>query len=394
VSPNYNGHVLEIGRTYTITAKPARGFLFTNWSGFETTSAPVLNFVMQSNEVLQANFVSSPFIPVRGAYTGLFFDTNSPAHENAGAFALTLDDKGGFRGTVRTGAKPRKFAGTFSLDRVAVTNIAATATEPALSLALGIDVVNGVINGEITIGTNPVPSTLVAFRNPFSTKLNPAPNSGLYNTALPGADEMSAGPSGDGFIPLTVSTAGRVSGRGTLADGNGLKVLSITSASAWVPIYVPLYSGRGSIFGWLTVTNDPVNDVAGTLWWTKPGTVGGSIHPTGFTNRIDTLGSRYTTVARGVPVLALAAGTISVSGGNLDGASFTNVFTLLGDNEIVGDNQLNLSISTSKGALTGSFVDPISGRKRTVKGIALPKQNQARGFFLGSDESGRVFVEE
>jgi hypothetical protein len=192
---------------------------------------------------------------------------------------------------------------------------------------------------------------------------------------------------------LTVSTAGRVSGGGALADGTMFKVLSATAANAQVPVYVPLYLGRGSLFGWLTVTNGEISDVSGTLWWIKPGTVGRAFYPAGFSNQVEVIGSRYIAPARGTPVLTLANGVVILSGGNF-APPLTNSITLGGDNKIVGDNQLTLTISPVKGSVTGSFVDPAVSRKRTVKGVALPKQNQARGFFLGTDQSGRVFVGE
>ena len=390
VSPSFQNRALEIGREYTLTAKPFKGFLFTNWSGFETSSNPALTFTMRTNEFLQANFVPSPFIPVRGAYTGLFYDPDAPAHENAGGFALTLDDKGGFGGTVRMGRSIRRFRGTFSLERVATVNIPGTTALPSLALALELDTQAGAISGTVTMGTN-APSALVAFRNPFSARLNPALNAGFYNVALPSTNYPALAPPGDGFLPLTITTAGRVSGRGVLADGTPWSVVSATSADAWVPVYVPLYSGAGSIFGWLSVTNTGANDVTGVLWWKKPGGLRGAIHPAGITNRMDTLGSLFVRGTNGTPLLNLTNDVVILSGGNL-ADSITIPISLGGNNKITGSNSLTLTLSTAKGALTGSFIDPATAKKRTVKGVVLPNQNQARGFFLGVDEGGGVYV--
>ena len=390
VSPSFQNRALEIGREYTLTARPFKGFLFTNWSGFETSANPVLTFTMRTNEVLQANFVPSPFIPVRGAYAGLFYDTNAPAHENAGGFALTLDDKGGFGGTVTMGRSKRKFRGTFSLERVATVNIPGTTTLPPLALALELDTQAGAIGGTVTIRTN-APSTLAAFRNGFSARLNPATNAGFYNVALPSTNNPALAPTGDGFLPLTITTAGRVSGLGALADGTPCNVVSSTSAEAWVPVYVSLYSGAGSIFGWLSITNTGANDAAGTLWWKKPGGLRGAIHSAGLTNRMDTLGSRFLRVTNGTPVLNLPDDVLILSRGNLTN-SITNLISLGGNNKITATNSLSLTFSTLKGALTGGFIDPATKKRRVVKGVALPNQNQARGFFLGVNEGGGVYV--
>jgi hypothetical protein len=57
LSPNYNGQMLEIGKTYSMTATAGAGFAFTNWTGTVTSTSPTLSFVMSSNLVLTANFV-------------------------------------------------------------------------------------------------------------------------------------------------------------------------------------------------------------------------------------------------------------------------------------------------------------------------------------------------
>ncbi len=394
VLPNLAGKQLEIGLPYTITARPVVGNLFSNWAGGVTSSSPVLTFIMQSNLTIEVNFVPSPFIPVKGVYNGLFYDPAAPAHTTAGALTLALDEKGGARGSVRAGAQLRKFKGTFSVDRTMTVTLPATTTAPALELNLEVDVVNAIITGSVSFASNVSPntSTLFAYRNPFSAKSNPAPHAGKYNAALPGADDSSAAPGGDGFAALSVSTAGRVSGGGNLADGTPVKILSATGTEAQVPVYISLYQGSGSLFGWLTVTNREANDVSGTLWWTKLGSAGGILYPGGFTRSLDVLGSQYLGV-RGVPVVTLTNGIVVLSAGNL-AEPLTNSITLGSDNKIVGDNSLRIVFSVPKGTFTGSFIDPFNGRKITIKGAALPDQQQGRGFFLGTSESGRVFMGE
>ena len=63
VTPAYNGLVLEIGKSYKMTAKAvAKASIFTNWtygiSGPVATNKTIITFVMQSNLVLTANFRS------------------------------------------------------------------------------------------------------------------------------------------------------------------------------------------------------------------------------------------------------------------------------------------------------------------------------------------------
>ncbi len=61
VTPNFNNAYLEIGKTYSMTAKPAAGSTFSNWVGtaFSTNSRTV-TFIMQSNTTtFTANFIDS-----------------------------------------------------------------------------------------------------------------------------------------------------------------------------------------------------------------------------------------------------------------------------------------------------------------------------------------------
>jgi hypothetical protein len=59
LSPNYSNAWLELGRNYSITATPASGFMFSNWTsnvGWVSNKAS-LQFMMQSNLALNARFV-------------------------------------------------------------------------------------------------------------------------------------------------------------------------------------------------------------------------------------------------------------------------------------------------------------------------------------------------
>jgi len=65
LNPNYNNALLQVGKSYSITASAGTGFTFTNWTGGVSlplavlTNKATLQFVMQSNLVLQANFVDT-----------------------------------------------------------------------------------------------------------------------------------------------------------------------------------------------------------------------------------------------------------------------------------------------------------------------------------------------
>jgi hypothetical protein len=78
LSPNDSNAWLNIGQNYTITATPAAGFAFTNWtiatnfSGGVTTNNATVQFAMASNLTLQVTFadVTPPTLTITNLATG------------------------------------------------------------------------------------------------------------------------------------------------------------------------------------------------------------------------------------------------------------------------------------------------------------------------------------
>lgn len=56
LNTNYNGKLLDIGRSYSVTATAASGFKFAGWSGSTNLTNATLHFMMQSNLSFTANF--------------------------------------------------------------------------------------------------------------------------------------------------------------------------------------------------------------------------------------------------------------------------------------------------------------------------------------------------
>jgi uncharacterized repeat protein (TIGR03803 family) len=103
ISPNYSNAWLEIGRSYSMTATvtAGKGFAFTNWTGGTgltlavLTNGAALTFTMQSNLVLQANFVDTnkPVLAITNPAANTHFTNTSvniegTATDNVGVVAV------------------------------------------------------------------------------------------------------------------------------------------------------------------------------------------------------------------------------------------------------------------------------------------------------------------
>jgi hypothetical protein len=157
-----------------------------------------------------------------------------------------------------------------------------------------------------------------------------------------------------------------------------------------------LYGGRGSVFGWMALTP---GDAGGSdltalsgLRWTKLGGTGAT-YPEGLTNRVTVAGSVYAAPAAGVPVLALTNGVALLSGGGLP-RTLTNGLAWAERNRFVvsppNPQSLALSLVPATGAVGGSFIHPVTGRRTAIKAVVLPRQGVGVGFFLGMEQAGTV----
>jgi hypothetical protein len=75
-----NYTTLAYGLSYTMTSAPASGYRFVNWSGSVNSTNPVLTFLVQSNQVITANFgeTNLPTLAITNpAASGRFTNTGS-----------------------------------------------------------------------------------------------------------------------------------------------------------------------------------------------------------------------------------------------------------------------------------------------------------------------------
>ncbi|MEI7936524.1 MAG: Ig-like domain-containing protein [Verrucomicrobiota bacterium] len=108
LSPNYSNAVLEIGKSYTMTATAASGYAFTNWVistnwwGGRTTNTLAVQFQMQSNLTLQVNFadVTKPTITITSPtasqkMTNALANVKGTARDNWGVGSVQYQLNGG-----------------------------------------------------------------------------------------------------------------------------------------------------------------------------------------------------------------------------------------------------------------------------------------------------------
>ena len=155
VTPVYTGQLLEIGRRYTLTAKPNAGHLFAGWSGGTNASAAALTFTMRAGLQLTASFTSNYFPSLKGAYNGLFLagDAASVTASNSGFFSLTLGSTGSFTGRLLLAGATRNFSAAFNPRNKASFQIAAGSGRPALQMQLELAPASATVTGVVAGAT-------------------------------------------------------------------------------------------------------------------------------------------------------------------------------------------------------------------------------------------------
>src|SRR5439155_1909855 len=116
----------------------------------------------------------------------------------------------------------------------------------------------GQINGQVASGT--WVADLLANRSNFSMRTNRAPWSGNFTLVFQGTNVDSSLLAGDGYAFVRVTTTGAASMAGSLADGTSFSESAPVSNNGFWPVYVPLYSGKGALIGWLAFTNRADDD--------------------------------------------------------------------------------------------------------------------------------------
>jgi hypothetical protein len=328
-------------------------------------------------------------VPIKGTYSGLFYPTNGVLQSNSGAFTLSTTVQGKYTGKIQMGNTRYSISGQLNHSGQA-SNTILRGTQNPLNLDLQMDWEDSDrLTGILTDGS--WVAALWADRGVFDLKINRAPEAGQYTLVIPGALDSTVEPGGDSYATLSVQAAGQVRLAGTLADGTKFMQSAQVSKDGQWPLYVPLYSGQGSLLSWIAFGVSDSDDLSGVLNWIKPNLPKAKFYPGGFTMNTTASGSRYLKPALGQRVLDFSEGTVQLSGAYLTNGLFNDV--LLGaDNKAtnLSSNKLTLTFTLSSGLFRGNVVDSGTGKLILFNGVVLQKSNLGSGYFLDAGQSGWV----
>jgi hypothetical protein len=392
ISPDLNGQQLQVGKNYTVAAVPGPGQVFAGWSGSVTSGSPNLSFQMASNLVLHARFIANPFSKHKGTFNGLFYEPDAVRQESSGFITVALTDRGSFSGKLLLAGKSLPFRGTLNLDCSATVIIPRPQTNGlTMQVNFGAGRMPEGISGQISDGA--WLAELQGDRAVYHSRTNPAPFAGAYTVAIPGSTGDPFSPAGDGIGTLKIDGGGLGTFTGVLADGTKVaQRVPLSKAGNW-PLYGSLYTGKGSLLSWMTITNRLGDDLTGIVSWIKPGIQTAKYYPVGFTNEVLATGSSYAPPVPGHRALDLTAANIVFSRGNLRD-DFVNQVALDANNKFsnLSTNKLTLALAPTTGLLTGTVIDPSTGQLLKFSSVLLQKQVMGRGFLLGTNRSSQVVL--
>ncbi len=387
-----NGQILDLNRGYRVSAAPAPGFVFSNWTGSLSSPRRDLGFLMRSNFNLTAHFVPNPFTSASGTYHGLIVETNSPRYESSGDFVLQLSSAGRYSASLHLAGQHLRLTGSANLNGKA-TNVIDRPGRTPVVVTWTFDLHGqDSVAGEVSDGV--WQADLKGDRATFSSTGHATPLAGRYTlaiapTAAPGA------PSGDGWASVSILPNGTVTASGSLPDGSRFASSSPVSRNGDWPLYLPLYKKLGAFIGWIHFDfNAPFDDLRGTPVWFRPAQPGTTAFPDGFTNATVLTGSRYlSAIDPDDRVLQLTNGNVVLVGIGLS-QSWTNPVTF-GPRSVTntGPNRLFVSVAPATGLFKGTFIDPILQKTVPFSGVLLQKSTNGAGHFLTPTAHGRAGIE-
>lgn len=387
------GSTIVSGHTYKLTAKPAAGQEFAGWTGSMNSDSPTISFTGNSNIVLHAKFVLSPFIPIMGTYNGLFNEDAQVNQNSSGSFSVTVSSHGNYSGKIQLGASKLSFTGKLNLLCTATNTVTRKLAAPlTVHLRVGTNAEIDQIFGQVV--DNSWTATMTGDRARFSSKTNPAPYVGSYTMIIPGQPGDSSKPAGHSYGAFKVATSGVTTFAGVLADGTKVTQSAAISKNGEWPFYASLYVGQGSLLSWFTFANHASDDVSGAISWIKLPVATAKYYPGGFTTEAMASGSTYVKpVSTSELIINVPNAVVDFSGGNLS-PDFSNSISLGLSSKVtnLSSNKLTMAFTTGTGLYKGSVVDPATGATLPFAGAVFQKVDLGYGSLMGASQSSSVVV--
>lgn len=277
ISPGFLGQSTRtVGQEYTITARPAPGFIFAGWR--EYGSEPTLRFTMSENLSLTADFVPNPFLGAGGTFTAFLGDAEQ-THRRRGRIQVTLTDLGEFTGSIEFAAIRYPFKGRLNPAGLSDLYLSDPNTNRSLNLTLAFDPDSRAFSATVNVWEGDANATVFSLLAPVpwgSTRR--CPQAGRWNVHVPFAPAPA--PAGHGFATIGISPGGLARAVLRQPDGRVATTSGVLDETGMLPFYAalgfdPVTAIGESISGPLTFTSQPPRRALGTLLWASGGDGGG-----------------------------------------------------------------------------------------------------------------------
>jgi uncharacterized repeat protein (TIGR01451 family) len=259
--------LFEVGRSYTLTAKPNAGFLYDRWTGPSIDhEGQTLTFTMSEGLAITANFAATPLSPgVSGDYQGLVVASAglSRRQDNHGLIRLRLSSAANFSGNLMLGETRYPFTGElhpggearFGRERAAVLQIPRRGRS-SLILAIQFNLSQRTMTGQIDEQMRTSNMAMSTFsggrkRNPLPANAALLANQGRYQVRLVQVSPAVGTPGYpvSAVNPLTgiLSRSGTFRLVGTLSDGAKVTASADLQESGQMAIFELLDAKLGSL---------------------------------------------------------------------------------------------------------------------------------------------------